>query len=196
MTDQGYEERCAQLCKRLWTGVEESLHREIHVWSKSGERNSNFHRPTGGEQAGTISPGGQRTSDGPMVWASVHIWGTASWWFMAEMLMILRSSRNFPSKSSAGTMIMEHNPSSHWILSQYPQTDAETKTWENLVYEAQRRKGGKSTLSYQWAYGCGHLGPIPLNLLGVKGTYSRTTTSEDIYSRAPSSLGWGLLWGR
>lgn len=45
-----------------------------------------------------------------------------------------------------------------------PQTDAETKTWENLVYEAQRRKGGKSTLSYQWAYGCGHLGLNPTEI--------------------------------
>lgn len=52
MTDHGYEEKGVPSFVRDWrSGVEESLHREVHVWSKSGERNSNLHRPTGGEQA-------------------------------------------------------------------------------------------------------------------------------------------------
>ena len=152
---------------------------------------------------GTISPDGQSTSEGPMVWASVLIWGTASRWFMAEVLMILRGSRNFPSRVKFPIPLQgPHHGTSSFIpldsVSISPQTDAETKTWENLVYEAQTKKGGKSTLSYQWACGCGHLGlnPTDISWESEEEHNFRTTTSEDIYSWAPSSLGWGLLWGR
>ena len=146
---------------------------------------------------GTISPDGQSTSEGPMVWASVLIWGTASRWFMAEVLMILRGSRNFPSRVKFPIPLQgPHHGTSSFIpldsVSISPQTDAETKTWENLVYEAQTKKGGKSTLSYQWACGCGHLG---LNPTDISWEGEEEHTSEPPHQRT-FTRGHHLPWAK
>lgn len=160
MTGHGYEETGVPSPARNWqSGVEEGLHREVYAWTESGGINSNFFRKTrGGIGMWTISPCGQRTSKRPMVWASMRIWrmtskglGRKCWWYReaAETFLV-----SFAGTTSWNTILhpiwlcLNIPPNRHW-----DKDLGEASLWSTK----ERREKSQRTLSYQRAYGCGHL---------------------------------------
>lgn len=203
MTGHGYEETGVLSPARNWqSGMGEGLHREVYAWTESGGINSNFFRQTrGGMGTRTISPGGQRTRKGPMVWASMHIWRMTSKWLRLKRWRYWEAAATF-LVSFAGTTSWNIILPPTWLCLIDPQTDTGTRTCGKLVYEAQRREGRKGN-KHRVTNGLMAVGTWDSIPLESPGKVKRNTVQNHhvrgqgwgIYSPFPSPLGWGLLWG-